>query len=68
MLVRGARSDLLSEDGAQHFLSLVPHAHYVDVAGAGHMVVGDRNDVFSDVVVDFVTQPQDDLVADAGVA
>jgi hypothetical protein len=26
----------------------------VDIAGAGHMVAGDRNDVFNDAVIDFV--------------
>lgn len=55
MLVRGKQSDLLSEEGAQKFLSLVPHAKYVNVAEAGHMVAGDRNDLFNDAVVDFLT-------------
>jgi pimeloyl-ACP methyl ester carboxylesterase len=54
LLVRGRQSDLLSEDGAQAFLALVPHAKYVDVGGAGHMVAGDRNDAFNDAVVDFL--------------
>ena len=56
MLVRGRESDLLSEQGAKDFLELVPHAEYVDVAGAGHMVAGDRNDVFNDAIVGFVTR------------
>jgi len=54
LLVRGRQSDLLSEDGARHFLDLVPHAEYVDVAGAGHMVAGDKNDAFTAGVVDFL--------------
>ena len=54
LLVRGRMSDLLSEEGAQAFLSLVPHAQMVDVAGAGHMVAGDRNDAFNDAVVGFL--------------
>ncbi|MCZ6558540.1 MAG: alpha/beta hydrolase, partial [SAR324 cluster bacterium] len=32
---------------------LVPHGEYVDVSGAGHMVAGDRNDVFGDAVLAF---------------
>ena len=44
LLVRGRVSDLLSEEGAQELLELVPHARLADVAGAGHMVAGDRND------------------------
>lgn len=54
LLVRGRQSDLLSEQGAQEFLTAVPHARFVDVAGAGHMVAGDRNDLFNDAVVDFL--------------
>lgn len=54
LLVRGGSSDLLSEEGARHLLSLMPHAKYVDVAGAGHMVAGDRNDRFNDAVVGFL--------------
>ncbi len=54
LLVRGRLSDLLSESGAQHFLSLVPHARFADVRDAGHMVAGDRNDLFTDAVVDFL--------------
>ena len=54
LLVRGRQSDLLSEEGATHLLGLIPHARYVDVAGAGHMVAGDRNDAFADAVVDFL--------------
>jgi len=55
-LVRGRQSDLLSEEGAKAFLDLVPHAEFVDVAGAGHMVAGDRNDLFNDAVVGFLTR------------
>ncbi len=55
LLVRGRVSDLLSEAGAQELLELVPHAQLVDVAGAGHMVAGDRNDLFNDAVVSFLS-------------
>jgi pimeloyl-ACP methyl ester carboxylesterase len=54
LLVRGRVSDLLSEEGAQELLELVPHAKLVDVQGAGHMVAGDRNDLFNDAVVSFL--------------
>ncbi len=54
LLVRGRMSDLLSEEGARDLLELVPHAELADVAGAGHMVAGDRNDAFNDAVVDFL--------------
>jgi non-heme chloroperoxidase len=54
LLVRGRMSDLLSEEGARELLELVPHAQLADVAGAGHMVAGDRNDAFNDAVVAFL--------------
>jgi pimeloyl-ACP methyl ester carboxylesterase len=54
LLVRGRVSDLLSEEGARELLELVPHAQMVDVAGAGHMVAGDRNDLFNEAVVTFL--------------
>ena len=54
MLVRGGLSDVLSEEGAQHFLTLCPQAEYVNVTDAGHMVAGDRNDVFGTSVIDFL--------------
>jgi pimeloyl-ACP methyl ester carboxylesterase len=54
LLVRGRSSDLLSEEGAKDFLARVPHAEYADVAGAGHMVAGDRNEVFNAAVLDFL--------------
>ena len=56
LLVRGRMSDLLSEEDAHHFLDLVPHAEFVDVSGAGHMVAGARNDHFSRGVMDFLAQ------------
>lgn len=54
LLVRGRSSDLLSEEGAQEFLELAPHAEFADVAGAGHMVAGDRNEVFNEAVLGFL--------------
>jgi pimeloyl-ACP methyl ester carboxylesterase len=59
LLVRGRMSDLLSEEGARELLEIVPHARFVDVAGAGHMVAGDRNDAFNDAVIAFL----DDVAA-----
>ena len=54
LLVRGRMSDLITEEGAQKFLEQVPHAKYVDVSGAGHMVAGDRNDKFTRAVSAFL--------------
>lgn len=54
LLVRGRMSDVVSEANAQEFLQVVPHAVYVDLAGASHMVAGDRNDVFTQSVLSFL--------------
>jgi pimeloyl-ACP methyl ester carboxylesterase len=54
LLVRGKQSDVVAESDVQTFLSYVPHAEFVDVRDAGHMVAGDVNDVFSSVVVEFL--------------
>jgi pimeloyl-ACP methyl ester carboxylesterase len=54
LLVRGASSELVQEEHAKDFLELVPHATYVDVSGARHMVAGDRNDQFAKAIEDFL--------------
>ena len=54
LLVRGGSSELVQEAHVREFLELVPHAEYIDVAEARHMVAGDCNDRFSDAVLDFV--------------
>lgn len=54
LLVRGALSDILSEKGARDFLELAPHAEFVNVADAAHMVAGDRNDIFASAVIEFL--------------
>jgi pimeloyl-ACP methyl ester carboxylesterase len=59
LLVRGRSSDLLSEEGAADFLARAPHAEYADVAGAGHMVAGDRNEVFNQAILGFLDRHRD---------
>jgi pimeloyl-ACP methyl ester carboxylesterase len=54
LLVRGRASDLVSQAAAEAFVTRFPAVELVDVSGAGHMVAGDRNDAFTDAVVDFL--------------
>jgi pimeloyl-ACP methyl ester carboxylesterase len=54
LLVRGRMSDVVDEAGVVSFREDCPHAEFVDVSGAGHMVAGDRNDAFTDEVVAFL--------------
>jgi pimeloyl-ACP methyl ester carboxylesterase len=55
LLVRGHQSDVLSQEGAAELRRLIPHARFADVAGAGHMLAGDRNTVFADAILQFMT-------------
>ena len=59
LLVRGASSELVQEKHAKDFLELVPHATYVDVSGARHMVAGDRNDQFANAIKSFLSKLED---------
>lgn len=54
LLVRGKLSDVVSLEGAAEFRKAAPHARFADVSGAGHMVAGDRNDLFTDAVIEFL--------------
>lgn len=54
LLIRGRLSDVVSENNAEEFLRVVPHAEYVDLKDAAHMVAGDRNDAFNATVRDFI--------------
>lgn len=56
LLIRGRQSELVSEAHAEEFLKTVPHARYTDISGAGHMVAGDKNDIFASAVQDFLVQ------------
>jgi len=56
LLVRGGMSDVLSEQGAQEFLRLCPHAEYVNVTGAAHMVAGTAMTSFGNAVIEFLSR------------
>ncbi len=55
LLISGGRSDLVSKATIDHFQTLVPHAHHVQLPEATHMVAGDDNDAFTRAVIDFIT-------------
>jgi pimeloyl-ACP methyl ester carboxylesterase len=50
LLVRGLRSDVVSDATVAAFREMLPSLEVLDVAGAGHMVAGDRNDAFNAAV------------------
>jgi len=61
LLVCGARSEVVDEAAIVHLLQILPKGKAVRVAGAGHMVAGDRNDAFGAAVLDFLRQLESPL-------
>ncbi|MEO4041020.1 alpha/beta fold hydrolase [Hoeflea sp. CAU 1731] len=59
LLVRGRQSELVQEEHTEEFLEIAPHARLADVSGAGHMVAGDRNDLFQAAILDFLGELRD---------
>ncbi len=59
LLIRGQVSDLVSQERADEFLARFPQVEFTDVRGAGHMVAGDRNDIFAGAVLDFLARHLD---------
>lgn len=54
LLVRGAFSELVSDEAAQEFLAAAPMMTSIDVAKARHMVAGDSNDDFIAAISGFL--------------
>jgi pimeloyl-ACP methyl ester carboxylesterase len=54
LLIRGSNSELVGDEAVRNFRELAPHAEFEDVLGAGHMIVGDRNDVFANTLDGFL--------------
>ncbi len=66
LLVRGQMSDLVTQERADEFIARFPGIDFVDVGGAGHMVAGDRNDLFAGAVVEFLARHADDVGQQTG--
>jgi non-heme chloroperoxidase len=56
LLIRGSRSEIVDDESVAHFLALIPHAEYVGVEGAGHMVAGDSNGTFNKAILNFLNR------------
>lgn len=61
LVVRGADSDVLSQEAAEHLTAEIPHARLEVIPDAGHSVPGDNPEDFASVVLGFL----DDLQAGA---
>jgi pimeloyl-ACP methyl ester carboxylesterase len=54
LLVRGSKSNIVTDDGIADLKTHLPQLEVFDVGGAGHMVAGDKNDAFNQGVFDFL--------------
>lgn len=54
MLLWGEKSDVVDATGAEALGGLIPQLEIVQIAGAGHMIVGDQNDAFVTALVAFL--------------
>lgn len=56
LLIRGLSSDVVTDGGLEELRQVLPALEVFDVPGAGHMVAGDRNDVFNQGMIRFLTR------------
>ncbi len=56
LLLRGERSDVVDDASVAETRKLMPKIEVVSIGGAGHMLVGDRNDVFNAHALSFVAR------------
>jgi pimeloyl-ACP methyl ester carboxylesterase len=56
LLLSGGRSDVVSNATIESFMKQVPHATHRQIASATHRVVGDSNQVFTDAMLEFLSQ------------
>jgi non-heme chloroperoxidase len=54
LFIRGSLSDIVSKETVKDLLEAVPHAQFVEIAGAGHTVPGDSNELFTEAVLEFI--------------
>lgn len=58
LVIHGAQSDVVSDSGVADLLGLIDDSRSIDVAGTGHMVGGDDNDVFTESLLGFLDDVQ----------
>jgi len=56
LLVRGLLSDVVTDAGVAELSGILPGLEVYGVSSAGHMVAGDRNDVFSKAIEGFLAR------------
>jgi pimeloyl-ACP methyl ester carboxylesterase len=66
LLLRGQRSDVISEEDARALVQTLPRARFIDLKGAGHRMAGDANDAFAASVADFLHEVMPPAQSPAG--
>jgi pimeloyl-ACP methyl ester carboxylesterase len=56
LLVRGMKSDIVTDEGVADLSARLARLEVADIGGAGHMVAGDRNDLFNEAVIAFLAR------------
>ena len=54
LLIRGALSNVVTQDEVTDFLKTISHAEFVEIDKAAHMIAGDRNDIFANAAISFL--------------
>lgn len=56
LIVRGAKSDVLTSEAMDHLRSALPHVEQAEIPGAGHMIAGDDNANFNAAILPFIAR------------
>ena len=54
LLIRGALSNVVTQDEVDDFLETIQHAEFIEIDRAAHMIAGDRNDIFANAAISFL--------------
>jgi non-heme chloroperoxidase len=54
LLIRGALSNVVTQDEVDDFLTTINHAEFIEIDKAAHMIAGDRNDIFANAAIRFL--------------
>ena len=55
LLIKGALSNVLTQQEVDDFLKTIPHTEFIEIDKAAHMIAGDRNDIFANSAISFLT-------------
>jgi pimeloyl-ACP methyl ester carboxylesterase len=59
LLLRGEHSELVTHEVAERFMNTFNHGRVREIAGARHMIAGDRNDLFGQTLLEFANTLRD---------